>query len=222
MPISSDVDAVNVGASVDNVNLAAHVVFMTSTRDRLVDAAAALLDGGGPAAVTLRDVGKAAGVSHNAPYRHFADKHALLAAIAARELAWQAANLAAGLATGDVREMMRGYVRWALRYPERFRLTFGRWERDDADLGTAARSARGGLRQAVAAAQARGELPAGDPERLAALLLALAHGAADQALAGHLSATGKGAVDAEDLVDDLFAYLAVVAGVGASRADERS
>jgi AcrR family transcriptional regulator len=184
------------------------------TRERLIDAAAALLDQGGPAAVTLRDVGKAAGVSHNAPYRHFADKHALLAAIAARELARQADNLA-GSAAGDVREMMRGYVRWALRYPERFRLTFGRWERDDAGLGAAAGDARGGLRHAVAAAQAKGELPAGDPERLSALVLALAHGAADQALAGHLSATGKGAADAEDLVADLFAYLRLAARSGA-------
>jgi AcrR family transcriptional regulator len=179
---------------------------MESTRDRLVAAAAKLLDEGGPAAVTLRDVGKAAGVSHNAPYRHFADKHALLAAVAARELARQGANLAE-TGAGDVQAMLQGYVRWAMRYPERFRLTFGRWERDDAGLGEAAGGARRGLVAAVASAQGRGELRKGDPERLASLLLALAHGAADLALAGHLSADGKGRADPEDLVADLFAYL---------------
>ncbi|GAA1667197.1 hypothetical protein GCM10009765_15850 [Fodinicola feengrottensis] len=57
-----------------------------NTCDALVEAAAKLLDGGGVAAATLREVGHRAGVSHNAPYRHFPDKEALLAAVAAREL----------------------------------------------------------------------------------------------------------------------------------------
>ena len=178
------------------------------TRQRLIEAAAELLDRGGPAAVTLRDVGKAAGVSHNAPYRHFADKDALLAAVAARELARQGANLKrAGGRAADVRAMLQGYVRWAMRYPERFHLTFGRWEREDADLGEAAGGARTALDQAVEAAQARGELPNGDPVRLASLLLALAHGAADLELAGHLAKGGKGRASAEELVADLFDHL---------------
>jgi AcrR family transcriptional regulator len=64
---------------------------MTSTRDALIDAAADLLTTGGPAAVTLREVGRRAGVSHNAPYKHFADKEELLAAVAARDLDRRAA-----------------------------------------------------------------------------------------------------------------------------------
>jgi AcrR family transcriptional regulator len=205
---ASHVDAVNVEIDVDVVNRSAADIAMESTRERLIAAAAQLLDRGGPAAVTLRDVGRAAGVSHNAPYRHFADKDALLAAVAARELGRQGANLnQLGDSIADVQAVLQGYVRWALRYPERFRLTFGRWEREDAELGDAAVEARRALTRAVAAAQARGELPRADPERLGSLLLALAHGSADMALAGHLSATGKGAADAEDLVADLFAYL---------------
>jgi hypothetical protein len=39
------------------------------------------------------------------------------------------------------------------------------------------------------------------------LVLALAHGAVDQALAGHLSASEKGGADPEDLCDDLLNYL---------------
>jgi len=186
---------------------------MSDTRERLIAAAGVLLDQGGPAAVTLREVGRAAGVSHNAPYRHFADKQTLLAAVAAHELARQGATLSrADGSSDDVRAMLQGYVRWALRYPERFHLTFGRWDRDDAELGDAAGAARTALNQAVASAQARGELPAGDPERLASLLLALAHGAADLALAGHLSGAGKGGADAEELVADLFGYLRASAG----------
>ena len=52
------------------------------TRRSLLDAAGALLDAGGPDAVTLREVGARAGVSRSAPYRHFADKESLLTALA--------------------------------------------------------------------------------------------------------------------------------------------
>jgi AcrR family transcriptional regulator len=57
-----------------------------ATRRSLLDAAAELLDAGGPEAVTLREVGARAGVSRGAPYRHFADKGELLTAVAAE--AW--------------------------------------------------------------------------------------------------------------------------------------
>jgi|SRR5580693_9288125 AcrR family transcriptional regulator len=180
-------------------------------RDSLIDAAAELLDRGGPAAVTLREVGRAVGVSHNAPYKHFADKHDLLAAIASRELRRQAAPRSTSV--GDepqqptARALMIGYVRWATRHPERFKLTFGRWTRENAELAEAADSSRSRLVAAVMTAQAAGDLPAGDPERVTALLLALAHGAADLSLSGHLAADGKGHADPEDLVADLFGYL---------------
>jgi AcrR family transcriptional regulator len=42
-----------------------------TTGRRLIIAAIALLDSGGEGAVTLRAVGNASGISHNAPYKHF-------------------------------------------------------------------------------------------------------------------------------------------------------
>ena len=188
----------------------------TQTRDLLVAAAAKLLDSGGPAAVTLRAVGEAAGVSHNAPYKHFASKEELLAAVASRELGRQARNLAeigdrSGKPVEQLRAMMRGYVRWAATHSERFKLTFGRWDQGTAELAEAASAANASLFGLIAAAQSAGELPAGDSERMAALILSLAHGAADRAIGGHLSAKGKGRADPEDLVDDLFGYLRLAA-----------
>jgi AcrR family transcriptional regulator len=38
---------------------------------RLIIAAIALLDSGGEGAVTIRTVGHASGIPHNAPYKHF-------------------------------------------------------------------------------------------------------------------------------------------------------
>jgi AcrR family transcriptional regulator len=52
------------------------------TRQALLDAAGALLDTGGPDAVTLREVGARTGVSLSAPYRHFENKDTLLTALA--------------------------------------------------------------------------------------------------------------------------------------------
>jgi hypothetical protein len=102
---------------------------------------------------------------------------------------------------------MLGYVRWGTGAPERFKLTFGRWNRDHPELATAAEAARTKLRTAVETAQTARELPIGDSERLTALLLACAHGAADLALSGHLSPEGKGRATPEQLVGDLFEHL---------------
>jgi len=182
-----------------------------SMRDRLIAAATELLDRGGPAAVTLREVGRLAGVSHNAPYKHFADKQDLLATVAARELERQAElgrRQPKDRAAGDVLQaMMRTYVRWGLRYPARFKLTFGAWTTDSADLAEAATAGRSAFIDAVARAQESGALPHGDPERLAALIQATAHGAVDLALSGHLSRSGKGHASPDDLVNDLFTHL---------------
>ena len=187
-----------------------------NTRDALVAAAAELLDQDGPGAVTLRAVAQKVGVSHNAPYKHFQDKEALLAAVAARELRQLSATRAALAEVGDPLERLKrtimANVGWALEHPQRFKLTYGRWTRDDEGLGAAAHDARSLFVQAAAAAQAAGVVPSGDPERLAALIQALGHGAADLALSGHLSREGKGHADPQDLVDDLFALLAVKVG----------
>jgi AcrR family transcriptional regulator len=184
---------------------------VTTTRDALVEAAAELLEEGGVPAVTLREVGRRAGVSHNAPYKHFVDKEHLLAAVAARELR---RRHAAGRRIGADRSAMevvtarlRSFVRHALTHPELFKLTYGSWHTESAELTDAANMARSSFVDAVAAAQADGDLPSGNTERLAALLLALAHGACRLALAGHLARDGKGEADPMDLVDDLLMHL---------------
>lgn len=179
-----------------------------TSREALVAAAAELLDEGGPAAVTLRAVARKAGVSHNAPYNHFHDKEALLAAVAAGEFAARAERDDGAGPMETVRRMALDYVRWARRYPNRFKLVFGPWETRTDDLGEAAAGARTRFIAAVAAAQAAGALKPGDPERVAALIQALGHGAADLALGGHLARDGKGAADPEDLLDDLLRLLA--------------
>ncbi|BCB90780.1 TetR/AcrR family transcriptional regulator [Phytohabitans suffuscus] len=181
-----------------------------TTRDLMLDVATRLLDDGGVGAVTLREVGHGAGVSHMAPYKHFAGKEDLLAAVAARELTRLAGRLAeirTRAPDAALRAAMRQYVAWALEHPARFKLVFGAWSADTQGLGAAAETAHTALVDLVTRAQRAGALPAGDPVRLGALIRALAHGAADLASAGHLAPGGKGHASADDLVDDLLAYL---------------
>lgn len=181
------------------------------TRSILVAAAAELLDQGGPASVTLREVGKRAGVSHNAPYKHFENKDSLLAAIAAQELERMAKSMDMSghrrVTVGAVRKVLHGYIEWARAFPARFHLTFGPLPGADAELRNLAGESRRLLVALIAEAQKANLLPGHNAERMASLLQALAHGAADLALNGHLSATGKGQAEPEDLVDDLLRYL---------------
>jgi AcrR family transcriptional regulator len=89
-------------------------------RPALLRAAAKILEKEGCDAISLRDLARRAGVSHNAPYRHFADRQALLAAVAEEGFAL----LAAALEGKSWREQATAYLRFALANPERFRLMF--------------------------------------------------------------------------------------------------
>lgn len=93
----------------------------------LVDKAMALL-AEGTAEISLRSVARAAGVSAMAPYRHFADKAALLGAVAETGFA----DLRTVLEAADARAEGRGalveqglaYIAFAQARPALFRLMF--------------------------------------------------------------------------------------------------
>lgn len=91
-------------------------------RAALLKAAARTLEKDGPDAISLRDLARSAEVSHNAPYRHFIDRRALLDALAEEGFAL----LARELLGKPWREQAVAYVRFALANPERFRLMFTR------------------------------------------------------------------------------------------------
>jgi AcrR family transcriptional regulator len=113
-----------------------------------------------------------------------------------------------------LRSVLHGYVDWALAHPERFRLVFGAWSTSSEELAAAAETARAALIALVTEQQRASRLPDGDPERLAALLQALAHGAVALTLAGHLSPDGKGHASPDDLIEDLIGHLGAAAQKG--------
>jgi AcrR family transcriptional regulator len=187
------------------------------TRTALVTSATTLLDSGGVEAVTLREVGRLSGVSHMAPYKHFADKESLLAAVAGRELR-RLGDIVdeAARQSRDSRDALRtvlhSYTAWALDHPARFALIYGSWSAPHDELAVAAGRTHAALTGVVRQCQADRVVPGGDTERRTAMLLALVHGTVSLALSGHLARGGKGRADPGDIVDDLLELLSASAG----------
>ncbi len=79
--------------------------------------------------LTLREVARVAGVSHGAPYHHFASLNDLLAAVAQHGFEILGESMKVAVAAPDSRERLRrvsqAYVDCALAHPARFRLMFG-------------------------------------------------------------------------------------------------
>ena len=91
----------------------------------LLRAAGKMLEKEGVEELKLREVARRAGVSHNAPYRHFPQREALLAALAAEGFEWLGAAQRNAARAGGLRGMGEAYVAFALAHPQRFRLMFG-------------------------------------------------------------------------------------------------
>ncbi len=96
-------------------------------RSVLLAVADQLLDEGDAGALSLREIARRAGVSAPATYRHFADKEALLAALAKKGFDDFGAALTEAVAIADdpLAAMGQAYVRFAVARPGRFRLMYG-------------------------------------------------------------------------------------------------
>lgn len=158
-------------------------------REILLDAAVALIAEVGPQAFTLREVARRAGVSHNAPYRHFRDKQDLLAAVAAEgfELLTASMNkaMSEGRSAGErLRLAGRGYVQFALRWPQHIQVMFDLPVTKPAPeaYSEAAHGAFQTLLDAVIAVQREGGLPTGDPQPFAVVAWSAVHGLAKLAI----------------------------------------
>lgn len=97
-------------------------------RHALLEEAAKVLERDGAAAISLRGLARALGVSHAAPAHHFADRHELLAELAADGYAGLADAMAAGMEGTVPEEWLRAtgeaYIRFGVANPERYRMMF--------------------------------------------------------------------------------------------------
>ncbi|MGZ3541110.1 MAG: TetR/AcrR family transcriptional regulator [Vulcanimicrobiaceae bacterium] len=98
-------------------------------RNALIDETLRALSEGGLGTLTLRELARRLGVTHAAPYAHFADKRALLEAVA--EIGFnrltvelQSARERASEPGAALVELARAYMRFATEQPELYRLMF--------------------------------------------------------------------------------------------------
>jgi len=103
---------------------------LSDPQQRIVQASVQLIEEAGVGALSMREVARRAGVSHQAPYHHFEDREAILGAIAQegfrmlcdsfeRALSERAPSLKAQLTTA-----LTTYVAFALENPAHFRVMF--------------------------------------------------------------------------------------------------
>ena len=122
-------------------------------RPVLLAAAVEAIEQDGPAALSLRDLARRAGVSHAAPAHHFGDKAGLLTALAAEGYGTHSAH-AVNAAGDEIVEAGVAYIRFAIEHRAHFEVMFqpGLYRHDDPEV-TAARERQAGP---VAGERARG------------------------------------------------------------------
>jgi len=163
-------------------------------RPALVRAAMELLEEGGETALSVRAAARRAGVSPAAPYRHYADREALLSAVASVGYGELAERLAAAHPSPSTPEQLTNvaiaYVQFALERPALFRIMFGEpcdHDNDDRVAATAAVSA-------YVRSIAQRTFPQADAEAMATAIWALVHGLAFLHLDGKLDTTAPAVV----------------------------
>lgn len=176
-----------------------------STDRRLVAAARELLDAGGEKAVTMRAVGSACGLSHNASYKHFRSRKALLAAVAATEFSALTAHLeqVRGSDSNPRTKLQRALdvvIDYSVAHPARYHLLFAAdlatVELDDA-LVRGARTAFDTFRDIVAESRGDDQRFYASDVSLAGILLATLQGLTTQEANGRVNAE-KGQLGVRD------------------------
>lgn len=141
--------------------------------------------------LSLRELARQIGVSHGAPRRHFADRQALLDALAESGFARLGAELrAAAESVGEdyeprLRATATAYVRFAIDDAALLELMFASKHGERADaLHEAAERAFSLILELIEEGQANAALEPGEPERIGLLLFATMQGIAALVTAG--------------------------------------
>jgi AcrR family transcriptional regulator len=181
-------------------------------REALICSAREILESEGYEALTLRATARRAGVSQAAPYNHFADKAALLAAIAALGFKEFAAAMRREMSTAEdpqARLNATGiaYVAFATSNPGLFKLMFGssvHQASGDPDLDAARTSAYEVLRGAVHSVQQSDPRDAAHDELESLRSWAFVHGLATMINEGTIAPGIYGASSARELAATLL------------------
>lgn len=173
-------------------------------REALLDAAFRRVDEGGAEALNIRELAREIGVSSAAPFRHFADKQALLRAVAARAAsdfgrALDQASERCTDALTQFRAMTVAYVRFAAEHPALFDLIHEHESESTRFLGQVNDERRQKLIALIIEGQNAGLIPEADPELIALTNEALTHGLARMIVDRHPRMRGLASEEARKL-----------------------
>jgi len=167
-------------------------------KNALIEAGVDILAEEGVGGLSLRKVASRAGVSHAAPYAHFADKQALIAAISTEgyRIVYERIKAAIRRHAGDpLRQLVEvawAYVQFATTDPAHFKITFSgavEKQKDYPSYVDSSRESFGLVVKVVEACQAAGVLHTGPSDVLAVSVWSLVHGFISLYLEGQLSHT---------------------------------
>ena len=166
-------------------------------REALLQSALALEPEHGPSGVSLRQVAKHAGVSHAAVYHHFADKQALVLAVAQRGYIRLAIDLESALdrapdAFFALVALGPAYLRFAFDEPSLFRFMSVPVPAHDDPLAAEHEGVLARFRRAVTWAQRGTLIKGGNADRAAAQFWGLAHGIASLTVSGAIDGAPAG------------------------------
>ena len=155
-------------------------------RSTLIAVAIELLGEGDIHTLSLRKIAQKAGVSHNAPYMHFADKEAVLAAIAEegfRSLLNVVKTAVSEAGNNSTRQKIiaasKAYVRFALERPNHMQVMFYSYDVEKyPKLLESSQASLNCLFKLVKAGQENGELGSGNTHEMTKAIWAMVHGVA--------------------------------------------
>ena len=182
-------------------------------RDALVQTAIQLLGERGAAAFSMAEASRRLGVAPSAPYRHFADRDALLAAIAVQAAGLLSERLGQEAASGPPRQRLAAAAGAYVRFADEQRALFQALAGSGLDKDRHPEIARAAQPISAAFLSPAAELAGGDQAaaaRLVSVIVATAHGHAALMLDGTF---GSGREAAEAAAEQAAAaVLALVAG----------
>ena len=167
-------------------------------KNALIKAGVEILGRDGIGSLSLRKVAKQAGVSHAAPYAHFADKQALIAAISTESFKQLYSQIGAVKQTYQPNpetlliEVAWAYVQFALNEPDRFKLMFSsvlEKEKDYPDFVEISQKNFRQLVEIVEICQQAGVVENGASDLLSLSLWGTVHGFVSLLLEGQISHT---------------------------------
>jgi AcrR family transcriptional regulator len=165
-------------------------------KNSLVRAGVDILSEQGTRGLSLRKVAERAGVSHNAPYSHFPDKQALIAAISTEGFKQLYAELDTVIAAypddpkRQLQESAWTYVLFAMNHTDSFKLMFSgvlEKEKEYPEFVQISHQTFDRLTEIVRACQAAGILRAAPPEMMAVAVWGQVHGIISLLLEGQIS-----------------------------------